>query len=50
MIEGYNKQDPPTKKMLPVKADVPKLLVKMGYSKSGSPHAKAIGDLMLIAF
>jgi hypothetical protein len=25
MIEGYNKQDPPTKKMLPVEADVPEL-------------------------
>jgi hypothetical protein len=30
MIDGYTKADPPTKKMLPVKADVPKLLVKMG--------------------
>jgi hypothetical protein len=50
MIEGYNKQDPPTKKMLSVKADVPKLLVEMGYGKSGSPHTKAIGDLLLIAF
>jgi hypothetical protein len=50
MIEGYNKQDPPTKKMLPVKANVPELLVEMGYGKSGSPHAQAIGDLLLIAF
>ncbi len=50
MIEGYNKQDPPTKKMLPVKADIPELLVEMGYGKSGSPHAQAIGDLSLIAF
>jgi hypothetical protein len=50
MIEGYNKQDPPTKKMLPVEADVPELLVEMGYSKSGSPHAQAIGDLSLIVF
>jgi hypothetical protein len=50
MIEGYNKQDPPTKKMLPVKADIPELLVEMGYGKSGLPHAQAIGDLSLIAF
>jgi hypothetical protein len=48
MIEGYNNQDPPTKKMLPVKADIPELLVEMGYSKPGSPHAQAIGDLLLI--
>jgi hypothetical protein len=50
MIEEYNKQDPPTKKMLLVKADVPEVLVEMGYSKSGLPHAQAIGDLSLIAF
>jgi hypothetical protein len=50
MIEGYNKQDPPTKKMLPAKANVPELLVEMGYSKSGLLHAQAIGDLSLIAF
>jgi hypothetical protein len=50
MIEGYNKQDPPTKKMLPVEANVLVLLVKIGYGKSGSQHAKAIGDLALIAF
>ncbi len=50
MIEGYSKQDPPTKKMLPDKAKVPELLVEMGYGKSGSPHAQAIGDLSLIAF
>ncbi len=50
MIEGYNKQDPPTKKMLPVKANVPELLGEMGYGKSGSTHTKAIGDPLLIAF
>ncbi len=50
MIDGYTKADPPTKKMLPVEADVPKLLVKMGYGQSGSAHAQAVGDLSLIAF
>jgi hypothetical protein len=50
MIEGYNKQDPPTKKMLPVKANVSELLVEMGYGKSGLLHAQAIGDLSLIVF
>ena len=38
------------KKMLPVEADVPKLLVEMGYGQSGSVHAQAVGDLSLIAF
>jgi hypothetical protein len=50
MIDGYTKADPPTKKMLPVEADVPKLLVKMGYDKSGLAHSQAVGDLSLIAF
>jgi hypothetical protein len=36
--------------MLPVKANVPELLVKMGYGKSGSAHSQAVGDLSLIAF
>jgi hypothetical protein len=34
MLEGYSKAYPPTKKMLPVEADVPELLVKMGYGKT----------------
>ncbi len=50
MLDGYRKDDPPTKKKLPVKADVPELLIKMGYSKSGFLHAQAVGDLPLIAF
>ncbi len=36
MIEGFAKEDPPTRKMLPVELDVPELLVEMGYSKSGT--------------
>jgi hypothetical protein len=39
MIGGYTKADPPTKKILPVKADVPELLVEMGYKNSGSIQA-----------
>ncbi len=50
MIEGYVKEDPPTCKMLPVESDVPELLVEMGYSKSGTAHTQAVGDLALIAF
>ena len=36
--------------MLPVESDVPELLVKMGYGKSGTAHTRAVGDLALIAF
>jgi hypothetical protein len=33
-----------------VEADVPELLVEMGYGKLGSMQSQAIGDLSLIAF
>jgi hypothetical protein len=35
---------------IPVKADVSELLIEMGYGKSGSVQAQAVGDLTLIAF
>jgi hypothetical protein len=50
MLDGYTKADPPTQKKLPVEANVPKLLVEMGYGKLGSIQNQAIGDLSLIAF
>ncbi len=50
MIDGYTKVDPPTKKMLPVEANVPKLMVKMRYRKEGLIKAQVVGDLALIAF
>jgi hypothetical protein len=50
MLDGYTKANLPTKKKLPVKADVPELLIEMGYGKSGSLQAQAVGDLSLIAF
>ncbi len=50
MLDGYTKADPPTQKKLPVKADVPELLVEMGYGKLGSVHTQAVGDSSLIAF
>ena len=50
MIEGYAKEDPPTRKKLPIGSDVPQLLVDLGYSTSGTSHTQAVGDLILIAF
>ncbi len=50
MIDGFTKVDPPTKKMLPVEANVPELMVKIGYGKEGSIKAQAVGDLAVIAF
>jgi hypothetical protein len=50
MIDGYTKADPPTKKMLPVEANVPELMVEMGYGKEGLIKAQAVGNLAFIAF
>ncbi len=50
MIDRYTKADPPTKKMLPVEANVLELMVEMGYGKEGLIKAQAVGDLAVIAF
>jgi hypothetical protein len=50
MLGGYTKANPPTKKKLPVTAEVPELLIKMGYGKLVSLQAQAVGDLSLITF
>ena len=50
MLDGYAKDDPPTRKMLPLETDVPELLVEMGYSSAGTAQMQAVGDLTLIAF
>ncbi len=50
MLDGYNKTNPPTRKMLPVESDVPELMVDLGYGKNEMAHSQAIGDLALIAF
>ena len=45
MIDGFAKDDPPTRKMLPVESDVPELLVEMGYGKSGTAHKRWVTSL-----
>ena len=50
LLDGYRIADPPTEKKLPIEADVPELLFKLGYGPSGTTLGKAIGDLTLIAF
>jgi hypothetical protein len=42
--------DPPTKKKLPVKADVPELMIDMAYTNKEDTFAQATADLALIAF
>ena len=58
-MNGFEKEDPPTEKKLPVEIDVPEYIAK-GKSQCGAAQQskryrseslmKAIGDLVLIAF
>ena len=52
MIDRYTKADPPMNKKLSVEADVPELLINMGYKSAGvgSTLAQSVGDLAFIAF
>jgi hypothetical protein len=50
MLDGFRKADPPTTKQLPVEADVPEFLVKVGLAPESREIDRAVGDLTLIAF
>jgi hypothetical protein len=45
MLDGFHKADPPTTKQLPVEADVPEFLVKLGMEPEAQELDRAIGDL-----
>ena len=49
-LAGYAKKDPPTKKKLPVEADVPEKHIDMAYTNKEDTFAQATADLALIAF
>ena len=49
-LDGYRKADPPTHKMLPVEADVPEYLARIGSVSGASELQKAVGDHALIAY
>ena len=49
-LAGYTKEDPPSKRKLPVEADVPELLIDMAYTNKDDAFAQATADLALIAF
>jgi hypothetical protein len=48
MLDGFRKANPPTTKQLPVEADVPAYLVKLGQDLEA--RELAIGDITMIAF
>jgi hypothetical protein len=50
MLDGFCKADPPTTKQLPVEAEVPEFLVKLGLESDARELDQAIGDLTMIAF
>lgn len=51
IFEGIRRDDPPTKKKLPVEqADVPEKLVEVGQQVGATEKEKAVGDSALIAF
>ena len=50
MMEGWLKEDPPTKKKLPVGIYVPEFLADLGIEKYATEMVKAVGDCAIIAF
>ena len=50
MLDGFAKEDPATKKKLPIEVDIPNYVAELGRAKEASELAKAVGDLTLIAF
>jgi hypothetical protein len=50
IYDGWRKEDPPTTKQLPVRANVPKLLAECGRDSRATSLDWAIGDLSLVAF
>ena len=50
MLTGWQKLDPPTKKIFPVLVDLPEFVCTQGYEKFASARDNAAGDLKLIAF
>jgi hypothetical protein len=49
-LDGWRKADPATSKKLPVEADVPEYLCRVGTSPRATALEAAVGDLTLIAF
>ena len=50
MVKGWGEKDEPTKKKLPVEADVPDYMAAMGALDDATELEKRVGDLALVAF
>ena len=49
-MEGWRKEDTPTKKKIPVGIDVPGFLAELGVEKDATEMVRAVGDCAVIAF
>jgi hypothetical protein len=49
-LDGWEREDPPTEKKMPVEVDVPEFLVKCGLQPGATESVKALGDISLIMF
>ena len=50
MLDGWRKEDPPTKKKILVNIDIPKFLAELGRDEYATELLKAVGELTSIAF
>ena len=49
IMEGWRKEDTPTKKKIPVRIDVPEFLAELGMEKDATGMVKVVGDCAIIA-
>ena len=50
MMEGWRKEDPPTKKKIPMGIDLPEFLAELRMEKDATEMVKAVGDCAVTAF
>ncbi len=48
--DGWQKEDPPTIKQLPIEADVPEFLACIGLAHNATALERVVGDMTFIAF
>ena len=49
-MEGWRKEDPPTKKKMSVGIYIPEFLAELGMEKYATEMVKAVGDCAVIGF
>ena len=50
MLDGYRKVNPPTRKKLPMQADVPELLVEQAYQSTTTQRQRTTANLTMVTF